>query len=63
MSILWRRPEPAHLYLSTSEAAQAIALSYPTIISAIRHGKLKAIKLGGRWYIHRDWLLEYRKAH
>lgn len=41
-------------YLTASDAAVAMGISYPTLIARIRRGKLPAIKHGHALFIRKD---------
>jgi excisionase family DNA binding protein len=45
--------------LSTSEAADRLQISKPTVRSLIKQGKIQARKVGGKFYISEDSLKEF----
>lgn len=49
-----------HAVYTPQEAAELLALNHLTVLKYIRAGKIKATKIGGRWYrIAGQALLEF----
>lgn len=46
-------------YLSAMEVAKALGRHVTNIYRAVEDKRLKGIKVGRRWYIHNESLLEY----
>jgi DNA binding domain, excisionase family len=49
-------------YYSPQEIAEKYNLKHRTVLSWIRQGKLKGVKLGDLWRVHRSDLEDFIKA-
>ena len=50
---------PASPYLNTKEVASLLNLHVMTVYTLMRKKKLPAVKLGGKWLVHRDRMEAY----
>ena len=48
--------------LTTKEATGYLKISKPTYLKYIRHGRIKAVKAGRGWKVHRSELLRFLKV-
>jgi len=49
--------------LTTKEAIKYLKISKPTYLKYIRLGRIKAVKVGSGWRIHRSELHRFLKVH
>lgn len=58
MPINLRKIDPDLVY-SLREVAQMLGLAYGTVLKLKKDGKLKWLKIGGKYYVHGKYVLEY----
>lgn len=50
---------PTYTWVSVDEAAQALDIHRDTMLRIVRSGELPAIRVGGRWRIKEQDLIDY----
>jgi excisionase family DNA binding protein len=58
MAINLRKIDPDLVYPLT-EVAEMLGLSYGTVLKLKNDGKLKSLKIGGKYYVHGKHVLKY----
>lgn len=45
------------------EIAEIFGVKHTTVLKWLSSGKLKGVKIGSRWRVKKDWLLEFVKTN
>ncbi len=50
-------------FFTPREVADLFGVRHTTVLKWLASGKLKGVKIGSRWRIKKDWLLEFVKTN